>query len=198
MNQKYIEKMRQENEKILKKMEEEKAKRKRYEELKENPFVKEFISLQDYENFKPMSEKERIDIIKPLIVKRIDSNLIYVDQGTYIKTGTMYSENEYLTFPNNKEADYRSYRDLETGEVENIPMKDVERFEREYLVIHMPEEYMTLSCDYSAGYYLLQRWFFKELLTKPQHEVVKSLMDRETIARIFAENEQMTLIKKSK
>lgn len=198
MKQENIEKMKEENKRILSKLNEELAKRKRYEALLKNPLIMEFLSLKDYEFFVPMSEETRIQMLKPISMKRIDSNGIYVDQGTYIRTGTMFSENEYITFPNNEEASYKAYRDLETGESENVLIKDIETFEQEHLVINFPGDKITLSNGYSERYYELQTWFFKELLTKPQREVVKSLMDPRTIEMILAGENIVSLAKAKK
>lgn len=190
MNNSQLKKMREENERILNTMNIEMAKRKRYEELLKNPLVQEFLLLSDYKDFVPISEKQRIQMVTPIGIKRIDSNQIYVDQGTYIKNAR---GREYRTFSNDKEADYKYYKDLETGECEKILIGDVARFEKEYLVISIPGEYVTLGNTYYEIYYQLRRWFFRELLTKSQHEVVKSLMDTEVIERILTSSDALAL-----
>lgn len=189
MNNSQLKKMREENERILNTMNIYMSKRKRYEELLKNPLVQEFLLLSDYKDFVPICEKQRIEMITPIGIKRIDSNYIYVDQGTYIKKGAY----EAITFPDNPKADYRIYTDLETGESEKVLIGDVARFEKEYLVISIPGEYVTLGNTYHDIYYQLRRWFFRELLTKSQHEVVKSLMDTEVIERILTSSDAMAL-----
>lgn len=193
MNKKDLREMRKKYKEVLLEIQEGLDRKKAYENMLKNPLIQAFLEVQKYKDFEPLEEKEMIRKVEPK-VKTGDSNKIYVYMGSYVveefSTGL---ELERITYDNDL-GSYRKYRDLETGEDINV-CRDTEEFEATHFVIHVEPK---LENNYFWIYNTLHFWFMKEILTKPQQEVIKRLRNPKTLEKIFAGDDTVSLTRTKK
>lgn len=107
-----------------------------------------------------------------------DSNKILVYMGAYevnVLSGTKLFET--------KKADYVLYRDLETCQFFKIETHNKKIFENENTVIFLDDSNFKQDIDYLDGFRDLASMFFKDLLVKPQQEVVKQFVKKYRIRK---------------
>lgn len=146
--------------------------------LLENPFVQRFLELQEYIKVDTSTEKQLIEqAFRDIAFKTYDSNQIMVFVGTYASDNSLISENAM-------DAEYNKYLDLETQELYKVCTNKVKDFEKDYLVVYIP----NLSLNprkYMENYFKLKEYFFGELMNNPQNIVIKKLQKKDTIDKLF-------------
>lgn len=180
MTEEEIKLAREKYSKLSRRKEELNNMKKRLLELEENPVVKEYLDLSNFinENEKSYKDLNMIwDSFYQLSTRTKNSNNIFVYMGAY----------EYRLTSNDKlvnisQADYVLYKDIETGDVfKVIPYKSKE-FEKTHTVIHLPIEKDKELC-YKDEFIRLRRDFFRDLLEKPQDEVVNKLIKEKKLGK---------------
>ena len=178
MNEAELERARKNYNKQIKLNEKKLLKHEEVKELLNDSNVKRYIELQKYLNY---SEPTKIDMAEDAFgyvkISRESSNNILVYVGSYNDGGD-------ILLMDNEEIGEKSFWDLETTEIYNIPINDCGEFEKNNFIIYMPEFVRTRE-EYDKGYFKLRRYFFSELIDKPQEEVVKALKKRKTIETIL-------------
>lgn len=109
---------------------------------------------------------------------------IMVYMGSYIKDRSEGKYNDHVTYDGDCNADYKSYMDLETGEVHNIDMDEIARFENKIekfdnknIIIKMP--IVSNSYDsYLSSYMKLRKWYLEEIKTHGKEEVIEELREK--------------------
>ena len=146
--------------------------------LKQNPIVQEYLNLVDFvkekrEN-KNFEEHKMINqAFEGFALETNDSNKILVFMGAY-EVNVLSGTNLVRT----KDADYVLYRDLETCQFFKIETHNKKTFENENTVIFLDDSNFNSHIDYLDGFSKLTNTFFKELLVKPQEEVVKQFVKK--------------------
>lgn len=154
------------------------AKKEEAIKLLEDPNVKRFLDLQKYLKYQ---EPTSVDMAEKAFnlarLSSINSNQIFVYAGSYDCSGNCVSNT-------NDSIVEKSFWDLETVDTVQIPILDCPSFEKEHLIIYMPEFIRTTE-DFNRSYFKLRRYFLSELIDKPQDEVIKSLRKHKNIERIL-------------
>lgn len=163
------------------KQQEYKQMKQRILELEQNPIVQEYLNLVDL--VKEQAENKRFEehemisnAFEELALSTNDSNNILVYMGAYKYTVLVpilvKTKNDY------NDADYVLYRDLETCRFFKVNIHNKKMFEKESNVIFLDDTNFTSHLDYLNGFKKLTSMFFKELLVKPQEEVVKQFVKK--------------------
>lgn len=164
------------------KQQEYKQMRQRILELEQNPIVQEYLNL--VELVKEQSKNKRFEdhemisnAFEELALNTNDSNNILVYMGAY-KSNVLVPK--LVEIKNDYNADYILYRDLETCRFFKVDIHNKKMFEKENNVIFLDDTNFSSHLDYFDGFGKLTSMFFKELLVKPQEEVVKQLVKKKS------------------
>ena len=105
--------------------------------------------------------------------QNINSNYIMVFMESYIKSDSK----DFITYEEDKYANYKSYMDLETKECYKIGKDKCSEFENEYLTLYLPISEYTAK-EYYKKYIELQKWFRTQLIHRSQKDVIRELQGK--------------------
>lgn len=119
-----------------------------------------------------------------------NSNEIFVYTGTYNlkhEIKAWYPVHEILVDENSPSAQYKKFKDLESGLSYGINLKDLSDFEKYNIVIYLPnarnyENEYTFQEDYMK----LRRNFFKEAIINGQASALNLVCSEEEIKELFS------------
>lgn len=154
----------------------------RIDELKENPYVQEYLTLINKSKEIDMDyllDKTEQQMIMSAFNQRIyeikETNKIYVYLGTYqrgIGCDIEHGVNDYRVFRYDEKADYVEYRDLESRCSIEIPINDAFAFEKNNHII-IPDTFLTENY-----YYRLQECFIEDLVKNGQKKAVCKILKK--------------------
>ena len=106
-------------------------------------------------------------------VKKENSNNIVVYTGSYRKEKDLI----FLTYDEDLKTSFKQYMDIETGELYQIPIKDIEEFEKTHKVIYRETPFNNIQL-YDRKYDEIKVDFFRSVLNEPQEKVVLRLTNK--------------------
>ena len=178
MDTKEIDAARKRYSEILKEKQQLENIKNRIIELEQDSNVREYINLVNLINKenRPFNEESMAyEAFYDISKKTKYSNQIFVYMGAY--QISVYNMTQLVY---EKDADYISYEDLETGLRCNIDPCEKSKFENNHKVIYLNKSIinpMTCSGDYyKEGITKLRGMFFKRLLNQTQDEIIKQLV----------------------
>lgn len=160
----------------------------RIEELKENEFVKEYLSLLEkinkinYQDILNWTDDAMLDLATYRNMHNIkETNGIYVCLGTF-KLGNLcdieHGPSDERVKRDDLSAEYRIYQDLECDDSVQIPIGLCEEFENTHKII-FPDVYNSLGF-----YYKIQREFIKEAITTNQEKACTKVLSKSSERKI--------------
>lgn len=197
MTEKDLLKMRRDYKKIQKKYQEELENASRYQELLKEPLVKEFLKLQQYyKKYMPINEDKIIDSVIPEI--HFDSAQVYMGMGNWRKEEPYTYNEEYLVPWKDPYFEYKKYRNIETREWLSISKDVTDAFETSATILFPKLDNFGTPTLYELEeiYYKLRRWYFRQLLTMTQQELLQILKNEEIVILALKE-EGISLVRKS-
>lgn len=126
----------------------------------------------------PNREQARTIAAYKTKIEEENSNHVLVYVGTYKVDKYIEKAIETITFEEDPKAKYKRYIDIETGQLYNVNMNEVEGFEEENKVIYRPvlmNNYML----YYQQYQKVRDEFFEGILREPQEKVVLKLTNKD-------------------
>lgn len=154
----------------------------RQEEVKKllkDPTVQKYLSLEKYLKYKELSKREiAYTAFSSVNISKESSNKILVYIGSYNDFGQMLSENDL-------EIKNKTFWDLETMEIYNVPLAECDKFEKQHLIIFIPFQ-VSSSEEYSRIFFKIRSYFFEQLIDNSQEEVTKRLRKKRNIERIIS------------
>jgi len=160
----------------------------RIEELKENEFVKEYLSLLynldkiNYKDILGWTDDMMLDLAISGNVRNIEeTNGIYVCLGTFVLTDLYDIEHgprNSRVDRNDPRAEYRIYQDIECNESIHVPIRLCEEFENSHKII-FPNRYFA-----GKFYYDIQREFIREAIATNQETACAKVLSKSSSRKI--------------
>ena len=154
--------------------------RQRLLELEQRPVIKKYLNLvnevkEKKENMASDEYESVGRVFQGIADRTAESNNILIYKGAYeinCFDGAKLTETRF--------ADYIMYQDLETLECYRINPREQKEFEKGKNIIHLNDKSFKCYSDYRNAFFKLRNEFLKELLVKPQEEVVRQLVKGKT------------------
>ena len=122
-------------------------------------------------------EALRIALLETKIQKENSNNvLVYV--GTYKVEKYINQAIEVLTYEDDPKAKYKRYIDIETEELYNVNMEEVEEFENNYGIVKRPVVMNNLMLHYQ-NYLKVKEEFFEGIAKESQEQVILKLINKD-------------------
>lgn len=146
--------------------------KKRLLRLEKDPKVQEYISLVEFINSArwvlESEESMAFDSFHEIAKSTKNSNNVLVYLGSYKQDDDSLTDIEC--------ADYLIYEDLEQFKSYNVEPHARLEFEKDHKVIYLENKNISCYKEYLIELYKLRSKIFKELLTRPQEEVVEEIL----------------------
>ena len=151
--------------------------------LKKLKNLEKSLIIQEYLNLKAQVEKNKGLYSEGNMIRRAFSPCMGNSENSYgilVYMGAYVNDDKYMLrfVPNEDEADFVVYEDLETNNEYKVEIKDKEEFEEHHNTVYLNLEKEDVV-EYKNKFIELKTNFFKSLLNEKQEVAVQKVLKRD-------------------